>query len=79
MPLTSLAVIIGGICAASTLIAALARSLFKAVGEAQVNTKNLAALNTQTQQQDVQLDDHEVRLSVLAERTHGGAGARDGK
>jgi hypothetical protein len=75
MPLTSLAVVIGGICAASTLIAALARALFRAVGEAQVNTKNLAALNAQTQQQDVQLDDHEVRLSVLEDRT---AGARDG-
>jgi hypothetical protein len=75
MPVTSLAVVIGGICAAATLIGALARALFKAVGEAQVNTKNLAALNAQTQDQDTQLDAHEVRLSVLEDR----AGVRDGK
>lgn len=68
MPVTSLAVIIGGICAALTLIAAASRALFKAVAESALNTKNLAALNAQTQDQDTTLGDHEVRLSVLEDR-----------
>lgn len=68
MPITSLAVIIGGICAALTLIAAAGRSLFKAVASSQLNAKNLGDLNDQTQQQDVTLDQHETRITVLEDR-----------
>lgn len=71
MPATSLAVIIGGVCAAITLIAATARSLFKAVGAAQLNTKNLTELDTQVHQHDEKLDQHEVRLSVLEATANG--------
>lgn len=73
MPITSLAVIIGGVCAAVTLIAALARALFKAVAEAQTNTRNLAELDDRTTEQDKQLGDHETRITVLEDR-----GKRDG-
>jgi hypothetical protein len=68
MPATSLSVVIGGICAALTLIVALGRSLLKAVAEAQLNTKNLATLNEQTQDQDRVLGEHAVRLAVLEDR-----------
>ena len=68
MPATSLSVIIGGICAAVTLIVAMLRAIFKAVAEAQTNSKNLDALNAQTQEQDKQLAAHDVRLAVVEDR-----------
>jgi hypothetical protein len=65
---TTIAVVLGGACAALTLIAAIARSLYKGISEAQANSKAILTLNAFMAEAQDKLEDHGVRLAVLEDR-----------
>jgi hypothetical protein len=65
---TTVAVVIGGCCAALTLIAAIARSLYRGISEAQANSKSVQQLNTDMTDVQDKVENHGVRLAVLEDR-----------